>query len=1098
MLAQVVAPMVTGAATYSDELQGAYDYAYSQGITTMSSIDNANMYWDLTRGQLSKMISQWAEKEMGVAVDETAVCSFTDTDKAEGDLGTYVVKACKMGLMGQGIEKFRPGDKVTRGEFGTVLSRAIWGDKYNSENPFYAKHLQALKDAGIMNNISDPNATEMRGWVMLMLQRAAENVNPSECNDPAVLLACSLGSDSCPAACIKNNDEKTVDEDGNPIVVKSGDLSISATATEGKKVILNGGTSELDVITFKASESITLNSITLERYGFSSYKDVANIWLENANGVKIANEKSISSSKDTVTLNLKKDYKTIENGDTITVVIETNKFDNTYTSTGAGTSIGFKVTSVDSSAKNLDITNYSPYLYDMITYNGSTVTVTVKGKDTKYHYDNNKSYEVARFQVKAGNAAVNVNWFTLTDNGSMDIDKYIDSIKVSLNDGTELKNVRSEINKDEEIKVSFDDVEIGINKNVIFVVEAVLNDLDKYNSTVVLWFAKPSDLNVQEAKNSTRATVELWATAATNLDLHTYTFQGGKIEVSNEKLSDTIDAAAWASDIVIGKGKITLAGDSIELNGLFVGVDSSVSTADGIIETFKMVVNGEEFDGTWNSAKTGYDFWKINIDRSWTIEFVVDLKDDNNNTYKWAKLTVKNWFDKTNIVKKTLYSEANALGKYEEARQAITSEDWAGSISLSNIKIQAAKGSLSNNQKDVEFLSKQTSRKTIFDGTYTATKWDLYLSEFAVRLDWATMPSAGNEVTFYLSIDGKEVGSFEYTPGRNEWSSWDEAFLIAYPESFTNIFVKGWDKVSVKLEANVNSSTDVTETYSPVLILRWEDKDGNPAGLASEFAGKIKIVSAGSVTVSESVVTPKESVEVNDTNVTLARFTVKSSKGTEGMTLQNFTLSGTSTDKITDKSQIRIRVNWTEVDSDNITVNAASWDIIVTDLSEDIPSAWVDVEVVKKAELAGTTATYRFTLTNVNGSNPGTKFSKMVIKSVASIKAQENRGDSTTKFTFAVDKDSSSEAVQNLVLYTKTTGGYVPLNEALSTVEEWTTLEITNASSVQFIDAIAWGATIVPSDVTTSTLTGDVVITKTDFRDFFKVGNADAQVFRTK
>ena len=44
MLAQAAAPMVTGAATYSDELQGAYDYAYGVGITTMNSIDNANMY----------------------------------------------------------------------------------------------------------------------------------------------------------------------------------------------------------------------------------------------------------------------------------------------------------------------------------------------------------------------------------------------------------------------------------------------------------------------------------------------------------------------------------------------------------------------------------------------------------------------------------------------------------------------------------------------------------------------------------------------------------------------------------------------------------------------------------------------------------------------------------------------------------------------------------------------------------------------------------------------------------------------------------------------------------------------------------------------
>ena len=272
MLAQVAAPMVTGAATYSDELQGAYDYAYSQGITTMGSIDNANMYGDLTRGQLSKMISQWAEKEMGVKADETAVCSFTDTDTAEGDLGTYVVKACQMGLMGQGIEKFRPNDKVTRGEFGTVLSRAIWGDKYDGENPFYAKHLQALKDAGIMNNIADANATEMRGWVMLMLQRAAENVNPSECNDPAVLLACSLGSDSCPAACQKKADEDSNEPTPSNIqdMPVAGDLTIAvADYSSSIKSAPSKGTVVFNAVDFKASEKITIESVKLERTGLS-------------------------------------------------------------------------------------------------------------------------------------------------------------------------------------------------------------------------------------------------------------------------------------------------------------------------------------------------------------------------------------------------------------------------------------------------------------------------------------------------------------------------------------------------------------------------------------------------------------------------------------------------------------------------------------------------------------------------------------------------------------------------------------------------------------------------------------------------------------
>jgi hypothetical protein len=163
----------------------------------------------------------------------------------------------------------------------------------------------------------------MRGWVMLMLERAAETVNPSECNDPAVLLACSLGSDSCPAACKDN--EAVVDEDGNPVVVKSGDLSVTAERNEGASVISNGATSELDTLTFQASEEITLKSVTLERYGYSTSSSVASIWLEDMDGNKVTSEKSLSSSKDTVTLSLKKDYQSIKDGDRLVVVITTPK-----------------------------------------------------------------------------------------------------------------------------------------------------------------------------------------------------------------------------------------------------------------------------------------------------------------------------------------------------------------------------------------------------------------------------------------------------------------------------------------------------------------------------------------------------------------------------------------------------------------------------------------------------------------------------------------------------------------------------------------------------------------------------------------------------
>jgi hypothetical protein len=106
-----------------------------------------------------------------------------------------------------------------------------------------------------------------------MLQRAAENVNPSECNDPAVLLACSLGSDSCPAACQKDsstNEEDTATQgsiDGLPI---AGDLTIAvADYSDTVKSIPAKGTVVFNAVDFKASEKVTIESVKLERTGLS-------------------------------------------------------------------------------------------------------------------------------------------------------------------------------------------------------------------------------------------------------------------------------------------------------------------------------------------------------------------------------------------------------------------------------------------------------------------------------------------------------------------------------------------------------------------------------------------------------------------------------------------------------------------------------------------------------------------------------------------------------------------------------------------------------------------------------------------------------------
>jgi hypothetical protein len=48
--------------------------------------------------------------------------------------------------MGVGVEKFNPNNNMTRAEFGTVLSRALWGTANDVEGGnYYEKHLQNLQ-----------------------------------------------------------------------------------------------------------------------------------------------------------------------------------------------------------------------------------------------------------------------------------------------------------------------------------------------------------------------------------------------------------------------------------------------------------------------------------------------------------------------------------------------------------------------------------------------------------------------------------------------------------------------------------------------------------------------------------------------------------------------------------------------------------------------------------------------------------------------------------------------------------------------------------------------------------------------------------------
>jgi len=303
MIVVSTAPVaVFGQTSWSQEYQDAYAYAFENSITTMTSIEAANLAGTTTRGAAAKMMSEFA-KAMGQTPDTSASCTFSDLAPVAGtDLATYAVEACQLGLMGintNGI--FNPMGVLSRAEFGTVLSRVLFGDVYNGGNPFYAAHLNALNQAGLMNDLSNPERSIMRGDAMLLLYRASmadlEGVTPGFCADIETVFACTIDPDGsmglCPAACLGGETETPGEE--TEVLAGGLQLSLGANSPANGASIPNNGIVSFGEIQFTAASSdVRVNSITLTRQGLGDRSDIDRVYFER-NGVRVSSRGSLAS-----------------------------------------------------------------------------------------------------------------------------------------------------------------------------------------------------------------------------------------------------------------------------------------------------------------------------------------------------------------------------------------------------------------------------------------------------------------------------------------------------------------------------------------------------------------------------------------------------------------------------------------------------------------------------------------------------------------------------------------------------------------------------------------------------------------------------------
>ena len=165
--------------TYTPEFQQAYEFAKWHWITTMPTIQKADMDGKLTRIAMAKMLSQYAMNVLWKTPDTTQNNKFNDvTDKQNSDYDNGVTLAYQLWIMWQNMpwNNFRPDDEVTRAEFATALSRMLYHTsdwQYKSTDKYYTNHMKKLVQEKIITK-EDPKMKELRWYVMIMLMRSAK------------------------------------------------------------------------------------------------------------------------------------------------------------------------------------------------------------------------------------------------------------------------------------------------------------------------------------------------------------------------------------------------------------------------------------------------------------------------------------------------------------------------------------------------------------------------------------------------------------------------------------------------------------------------------------------------------------------------------------------------------------------------------------------------------------------------------------------------------------------------------------------------------------------------------------------------------------
>ena len=737
---------------------------------------------------------------------------------------------------------------------------------------------------------------------MLMLQRAAENVNPSECNDPAVLLACSLGSDSCPAACQKKADEKTSDDEPTASNISdmpiAWDLTIAvADYSDSIRSVPAVATVVMNAVDFKASEKVTIESVKLERTGLSDKSAIKWVWFEK-DGIAVSAKASLSTDG-VATTRFYNNY-SVNGTDTLDLVVEL--------SGSAGSEIAFKIIDVVSTAKNVSA-NTQTSTVRTTAYEVAKIGFKQNGSaNVSYKVGEKKSYEIWVFELN------NDKW-----NGSEDKSIVVKSLKLKNASGLNLadtfknvyvtrdsKTVSKNVTLDsKDITIVFDDDVIESGRKGIYTIYAEVAQLTEVNEAVQLKLNKTTDLVAQEKWTNFRTA---YTTATVNgLKLWLYTFKGGKVTFTNDSsLTKTIEAAADSSDVVIAKGTLTVS-EPVKLEDFKI-VTTTPAEAKAHIKNIKLEVNGSTYTtNTFDNSANAFTFDDdIYVSKTSSIRVLVDLNNDA------AVETIK--FNNLN-------GASFGAGTYENSDETLNISDIAGSISISNLTVKAGKFYITNKSSAAQkVVAGNTDEVTIFDWEITAKSGKVTVNKLVLTGDYtitAGSSTSADQITVTLHVN--------WEPFEDEiYKLWDHYIKFANLGDLTS---------SSSMKIKITAQPNIATAEGSVTFEVWaegRDENGNDVVATSTNASKLEITGEATATVASA--SSSSTVILDGSNAELVSFNATVKDGSYDLTGVTVVLS--SAVAALDWQSMTLKVDGSSVGSAKYVWTSNS--IVINNLNESL------------------------------------------------------------------------------------------------------------------------------------------------------------------